>query len=148
MYKWKKGVWGLVECREPNTNTDTVYADELDKEVSKQYIEGCKKTIIINAYERNIKARSECIKIYGTKCSICDFDFGKVYGELFKNKIHVHHKVALNEIDIEYEVNPKEDLIPVCPNCHLILHSKVGGTYTIDDVKKFIDEQRGINNNS
>lgn len=102
-------------------------------------VEGSKKQIVVNAYERNAKAREKCIKIYGTKCAICGFDFGEVYGEKFEGKIHVHHIKPLNEIDKAYVVNPEKDLIPVCPNCHLILHSKVGGTYTPEEVRAFLE---------
>ena len=63
-----------------------------------------------------------------------------MYGEEFVGKIHVHHKKPLHEIDDEYEVNPKDDMVPVCPNCHMILHSKDGGTYTIDEVRAFLSE--------
>ena len=31
------------------------------------------------------------------------------------------------------------DLIPVCPNCHTALHSKKGGVYTIEELKKMKD---------
>lgn len=36
--------------------------------------------------------------------------------------------MTYEEIHDEYEVNPETDLISVCPNCHMILHSKIGGT--------------------
>ena len=46
----------------------------------------------------------------------------KVYGEIAKGFIHVHHLIPLSEIKENYQVNPKTDLIPVCPNCHAMLH--------------------------
>lgn len=112
--------------------------EELGFIESEKYIEGAKKQITINAYERNEKARKECIKIHGYDCKICGFDFGKVYGKEFEGKIHIHHIKPLNEIDDTYEVNPATDLIPVCPNCHMILHSKVGGVYSVAEVRKMI----------
>jgi 5-methylcytosine-specific restriction enzyme A len=88
----------------------------------KLYHEGAAREIWINSYERNQKARMKCIEHYGYKCQICDFDFEKNYGQLGKNYIHVHHIVPLSEIKENYEVNPIKDLIPVCPNCHAIIH--------------------------
>ena len=114
------------------------FPEELGLLESEKYIEGVKKQITINAYERNEKARKECIKIHGSDCKICGFDFGKVYGKEFEGKIHIHHIKPLNEIDETYEVNPATDLIPVCPNCHMILHSKVGGVYSVAEVRKMI----------
>lgn len=98
-------------------------------------IEGAKKQIIVNAYERSSEARRKCIEHYGSKCVICGFDAGEIYGEEFKGKIHIHHIKPLSEIKDEYVVHPINDLIPVCPNCHMILHSK-GEAYTPDEIKR------------
>ena len=94
-------------------------------------IEGAMRDILSNKYERNLKARSRCIAYYGTTCQVCGFDFGAVYGEEFAGKIEVHHRKPLSEIKEDYVVDPVKDLIPVCPNCHLVLHSKKGGVYTV-----------------
>lgn len=99
-------------------------------------IEGGMKDILTNRYERNITARKKCIAFHGTACNICGFDFGTTYGPEFAGKIHVHHKLPLFEIKEDYVVDPIEDLVPVCPNCHLILHSKPDGFYTVDEVKE------------
>lgn len=58
------------------------------------------------------------------KCEICGFDFLEVYGEEFRDKIHIHHIKELSEIGKEYKIYPIHDLLPVCPNYHMILHSK------------------------
>jgi len=99
--------------------------------------EGKKKTVTVNAYERNSVARSMCINYYGAKCSVCEMDFGKVYGEIGKGFIHVHHIVELSNIKAEYKVRPIEDLRPVCPNCHSMLHRKKPA-YTIDELKDIL----------
>ncbi|PHZ84312.1 HNH endonuclease [Paremcibacter congregatus] len=89
---------------------------------SEIFVEGATKNILVNSYERNASARDKCIEHYGYKCQGCNFDFELFYGTLGKNYIHVHHKVPMANIKNEYEVNPIEDLIPVCPNCHAMLH--------------------------
>lgn len=98
-------------------------------------VEGAMKNVLTNRYERNSWARDRCLAYYGTACTICGFDFGEVYGPEFTDKIEVHHRKPLNEIKQAYVVNPIEDLIPVCPNCHLVLHSKSDGVYTIEEIK-------------
>ena len=35
----------------------------------------------------------------------------------------------------EYELNPTKDLIPVCPNCHAMLHRK-DPPYDVNDLKE------------
>ncbi|MGG0788273.1 DUF3427 domain-containing protein [Peribacillus simplex] len=98
------------------------------------YIEGATKTITVNVYERNPVARKKCIEHYGCKCVICNFNFEKTYGEIGKDFIHVHHLVELSEIGIEYGINPIEDLRPVCPNCHAMLHKRKPA-YTIKELR-------------
>ena len=100
--------------------------------------EGIKKKIIVNAYERNIEARKRCIEHYGPICCVCGFDSAKVYGDYFKGKIHVHHIKPLSEIGEEYQVNPIEDLRPICPNCHMIIHSNKE-PYSIEQLKRILD---------
>ena len=70
---------------------------------------------------------------------ICGFDFEAFYGELGKNYIHVHHIVPLSKINKEYSVDPKNDLVPVCPNCHAMIH-RTEPALTIDALKKQIVE--------
>jgi len=118
--------------------------EEIDLDDQKTYHDGAKKQITVNAYERNPIARSECIRMYGSVCIICGFDFGNFYGSELEGKIHVHHKKPLSQIDDSYEVNPKDDLVPVCPNCHMVLHSKKDRTYSIEDVKEMISKYKNI----
>lgn len=100
----------------------TVYADEVDKNL--KYAEGKTKTVLVNSYERNQVARQKCIDHYGASCQVCNFDFEKYYGDIGKDFIHVHHVVEISTIGKEYSVDPIKDLIPVCPNCHSMLHKK------------------------
>lgn len=86
--------------------------------------EGEKFQVILNKYERNPLARRLCIEHYGYSCQICEFNFFTTYGELGKDFIHVHHIVPLAEIGETYEVDSITDLIPICPNCHAIIHRK------------------------
>jgi len=116
--------------------------EELVPAQAETFIEGAKKQITINAYERNPIARSKCIQIHGTKCVICGFDFGAFYGAEFKGKIHVHHIKPLHLIDETYEVDPEHDLVPVCPNCHMVLHSKQDGIFTIKEVQEMIEKTK------
>ena len=53
-----------------------------------------------------------------------------------KDFIHVHHIIPLNEIKEEYTVDPIKDLVPVCPNCHAMLHRKINEEYiNINELK-------------
>ncbi len=103
-----------------NRKIVSYFPEELEK--STKLFEGGVREITVNAYERDPRARDECLKSHGFVCKICDFSFAKVYGELGKNYIHVHHITPLFLRQGQYQVDPITDLIPVCPNCHAMLH--------------------------
>ena len=113
--------------------------EEIDE--SNNYFEGAKKQITVNAYERNHQARSKCIEHNGLDCKVCGFNFEQAYGEVGKDYIHVHHIKPLSEIQENYQVDPINDLIPVCPNCHAMLHRNKPA-YTIQEVKQTIKNKR------
>ena len=105
------------------------------------YFEGSLKQILVNRYERDPAARDRCIRHHGCMCSVCGFDFLAAYGEVAAGFIHVHHLVLLSRIGPDYVVNPIEDLRPVCPNCHAIIH-RCTPPYSIEDVRRFLDSRR------
>ena len=88
-----------------------------------EYFEGATKQVFVATTERNTAAREECIRRHGLNCSVCSFNFEKRYGAIGKGFIHVHHLLPLSDINESYAVNPTEDLRPVCPNCHAMLHA-------------------------
>lgn len=103
------------------------------------YIEGAKKTITVNAYERDPEARRACIRHYGFVCQCCGFDFEKTYGELGKNFIHVHHIRPLRTLGEGYCINPVNDLVPLCPNCHAMIHrGNEARPLSVDDLRKML----------
>lgn len=126
---------------------ETGIIEEIEEKEASAIVEGAKKQVTVNAYERNPHARIACINYYRKKnngrlkCEICGFDFGKVYGDEFIEKIHIHHLVEIASIGSEYEVNPTQDLLPVCPNCHMIAHSKKPA-YTPEEIKAMINNQK------
>ena len=126
----------------PLDRNDSELPEEIITSNEIAYTEGAKRQIIVNAYERNPIARNKCILIHGSKCVICGFDFSNFYGTDFQGKIHIHHIKPLHLIDDTYEVNPEHDLVPVCPNCHMVLHSKKDGVYSIEDVQQMIIKNR------
>jgi predicted HNH restriction endonuclease len=87
-----------------------------------EFTEGTFSRIEVNRYERDPKARARCIEHWGTSCQVCSFSFTETYGDIGEGFIHVHHIKPISEIGQKYKVDPVRDLIPVCPNCHAMLH--------------------------
>lgn len=129
----KELVEALIELEMLDTSNDRI-PEEVVSSPADPIFEGAKRTITVNSYERNSTARRICIGHYGATCVICDFKFEDVYGELGRGYIHVHHVVPLSEIDAEYIVDPIQDLRPVCPNCHAMIHRKVPA-HTIEGIR-------------
>lgn len=118
--------------------SDTFFPETADTDTC---IEGAKTTVQLNKYERSSAARQKCIDANGCYCQICGLNFTQRYGEVGKDFIHVHHKVPLNQISEEYEVDPVNDLIPVCPNCHAMLYRKVNEKHlSIDELKAILKQ--------
>jgi hypothetical protein len=123
-------------------------ADEEDffaDTVTEPCYEGALKEVKVNKYERSPEARTKCLKCYDKpSCLICGFNFEDAYGDIGKNFIHVHHLKPLSEIGEEYEVDPTRDLIPVCPNCHAMLHRKNNGkALTHIELMEIVAKRRG-----
>lgn len=129
-----------------NDKNSILYFDEYDY-TENSFFEGKTIHIFVNKYERDKRARDKCLDFYGYKCAICGFDFKKVYGKIGENFIHVHHKIPLEQSkeiygNQEYKVDPKNDLIPICPNCHAMIHKlDLIGDAAVDELKKIVKER-------
>ena len=109
-----------------NESVNTDYPDEANLE-NASFPEGAKQTVLVNRYERNPEARAKCIEFHKARCKVCEMSFEETYGFFTKDFIHVHHITPLHQISESYDVNPETDLIPVCPNCHAMLHRQENG---------------------
>lgn len=103
-------------------------------------VEGKQKKIYTTKYERSYKNREKAIKIHGTRCMVCDFDFEEAYGELGKDFIEVHHTKPLYSLEEEIEINPEEDLVCLCSNCHRMIHRRRDKILTVEELKEIMEE--------
>jgi 5-methylcytosine-specific restriction protein A len=100
----------------------TIYPDEII-DSDRQFIEGAVQQVFVNRYERDPEARRKCIEIFGSSCKACGLNMALVYGpDIARDYIHVHHVVPLHSIKEDYIVDPGKDLVPLCPNCHAMVH--------------------------
>ena len=123
--------------------SDDAMSNHLPEEIDnpEQYTEGASKVVSVNTYERNSEARAKCIEYHGYKCAVCSFDFKNFYGSIGKNYIHVHHIIPLSEIKKEYQLDPIKDLVPVCPNCHAIIH-RTQPALTVKQLKEHLESNQ------
>ncbi|HBY96389.1 MAG TPA: hypothetical protein DEP84_21015 [Chloroflexi bacterium] len=116
-----------------------LFPDEVDEKA--EFREGAKRQVTVNAYERDPRAREACIQHYGARCFICGFSFGEFYGKVADGFIHVHHLRPLSEIGAEYTIDPIEELRPVCPNCHAVLHLHPKSPFSIQEVVELLHQR-------
>ena len=132
-----KGLINFMLC--PYQSIDEVYDVDYPED-DERYYEGALMKVNVNKYERNQKARKECVDKKGAQCMVCGRDFEKTYGEIGKGFIHIHHLVPISTIGKEYQLDIEKDLAPVCPNCHYMLHRK-NPPYTIEELKDILENQ-------
>lgn len=98
-------------------------------------VEGKPSQKFVTVYERDTKLRDAAISIHGLDCSVCDFNFEKVYGQFGKGYIQIHHIRPISEAGGPVSVNPRHDLVPVCANCHAMIHREKRRTLSIDEAR-------------
>lgn len=136
-YHWNCEV--VKRIRSMSTN-DINLTEESKQEELQLQTEGRKTVYYTTKYERSTQNREAAIRIHGTKCMICGFDFEKKYGELGKGYIEVHHIRPLSEIDEEVVVNPEKDLVCVCSNCHRMLHRFKSYMVTVEELRRIVED--------
>lgn len=119
-----------------NDDADTDIVDIVDL-----IKEGLKKEIITKIYARSKALRETAIKLHGTSCAICGFNFEEKYGNLGKDFIEIHHIKPLYMNNEETIINPEKDLIPVCSNCHRMLHRHRNKQILPSELKNIIDNE-------
>ncbi len=115
--------------------TDSQGCLDIDLESAK---EGNPKLKFVTTYERNPVYRKAALLIHGYHCKACGFEFGSFYGEYAHGFIHVHHINPVSQLEIPTAINPVTDLVPVCANCHAVIHRRKEKTLTVDELREMI----------
>ena len=101
-------------------------------------------TITMEQRKRNMELREACIEIFKQRhggrivCECCGFDFARAYA-ISDEYIEVHHRFPFSQTEGEHPVNAETDLVPLCANCHRMIHHGMGGRgkcMTLDELKK------------
>lgn len=94
-----------------------------------------------NRYERNRLNREACIAIKGTTCLVCGFNFAETFGDIGDGYIHVHHVIPVSQLGEGYIVDPSSDLVPVCANCHSMMH-RTDPPVSVDELRSIMNKHR------
>lgn len=102
-------------------------------------IEGSSRGYYGKRYERNARNRMLAIQEHGLNCKVCNFNFESMYGERGKDFIEIHHIKPLNTLKKAMKINPKTELIPLCSNCHRMIHRRKNEVLTIEELSKILE---------
>lgn len=99
--------------------------------------EGAKIRIEVNRYERDRRNRAAALAIHGHRCTACDTDMAERYGSVAEGLIDVHHIVPVSEVGSGYIIDPRTDLVPLCPDCHSVAHRR-SPPYSIKELQNML----------
>ncbi|QYJ96992.1 HNH endonuclease [Shewanella alkalitolerans] len=94
----------------------------------------------VTTYERDPKYRKQAIAIHGNSCFACGFNFGEFYGEYADGYIHIHHRTPVSELGGPKSIDPETDLVPLCANCHSVVHRRRANTLSISELMELIEK--------
>jgi 5-methylcytosine-specific restriction protein A len=95
-------------------------------------------TVEVSRYEQDPDARRMCLAFHGTACAACGFSFEAAYGDLGTGFIDVHHIAPPAMLEGGYQLDPVADLVPLCPNCHAMIHRAVVSPRTVSELREII----------
>lgn len=128
-------VWYVDDPKRKNLKDDLIdYAEEIinktninDEHKYHLYDENKPYISSTNQNYRSQAAKNECIRLKGCHCNICGFNFEETYGKIGKGFIEVHHITPIGKLSTAANyngTNPQTDLIPICSNCHSMIHRR------------------------
>lgn len=131
---------GIVEDKEP------LFFDE-----GFQVSEGRTVFKTSKVFQRSSKLREFAIDIFKTEegvfCEVCNFNFYKIYGNLGKDFIEIHHRKPIFMFDqTDFDQTLESALInlsPLCANCHRMIHRNAK-ELSVERLKQLIQSQLNI----
>lgn len=88
------------------------------------YPEGALTRVQANRFERDRRNRAAAIAIHGSTCKGCGLEMAARYGSVATGLIEVHHVTPVSELGEARVIDPATDLVPLCPNCHAVVHRR------------------------
>ncbi len=99
--------------------------------------EGAKMRVEVNRYERDRRNRAAALAIHGYRCMACSTDMAERYGSVAHGLIEVHHVIPVSEVGERYILDPRSDLVPLCPDCHSVAHRR-SPPYSVEELKNML----------
>ncbi|WP_156455875.1 MULTISPECIES: HNH endonuclease [Stenotrophomonas] len=108
--------------------------DENEVVIDENYMEGAISASLVIKRERSRRNRYLCLSIHGNRCAGCGFGIEELFGGAC-SIIEVHHLQPLSTLTTPREYDPRCDLVPLCPNCHRIVHLRKPTPYSLEELR-------------
>ena len=161
-YITKKGLDFLEDKYEEYEYINSGYFDVEDQKIANLNLLGASNKYFIPEEEvsegklvttnsktrkRSQKLRNYAFEYYKSKnkikCEVCGFDFESTYGALGKDYIELHHIKPVSVYEENGEISNLEEarlnLVPLCSNCHKILHRN---NINVEKLKEVFQNER------
>ena len=104
------------------------------------YPEGALTTVQANRYERDRRNRAAAIAIHGTSCKGCGLEMDRRYGIAAAGFVEIHHITPVALLGPEYVIDPANDLVPLCPNCHAVAHRCIS-PFSVGEIQSMLRQK-------
>lgn len=149
-YSTQQEALSKIRIGTPNKQEDANLFEEDVEEKGINVAEGKVRTASLKIYERSAKLRDAAIRHFtidgSIPCRVCGFDFAKIYGTYGEGFIEIHHlKPVFSYGDEGIEKTLDEalsNLVPLCSNCHRMIHRKRDRMLTIEELKQFFEDAK------
>jgi len=102
--------------------------------------EGGRRVVVSTRIERDPRLRDDAIRLHGTSCIVCGFNYGEVYGDWGDGFVEVHHLDPIGDSETETRAtDPAKDLTVLCANCHRMVHRRRGLVLSVHELRTKID---------
>ena len=116
---------------------DNPHVDADAETETQEVAEGRVYQALVQKRERNPKSRLLCLMMHGNHCGVCGVVPQERYGDVAGTILEVHHIEPLSELEAPKVFDPRNDLIPLCPNCHRAIHTRKPA-YRPEELRKLI----------
>jgi predicted HNH restriction endonuclease len=110
--------------------------DDADDLLSGQ--EGRPTMRYVTTYERDPAYRRQALSVHGYCCKGCGVSMSEMYGPYAEGLIHIHHVQPVSTYEGPRRIDPSVDLVPLCPNCHAVVHFRKDRTLSVEELRAMV----------
>lgn len=118
-------------------HADVIFPEDVERDAREYMLHADKFIYGVKArFETDPEIRLKVLKQQGMSCGICGFNYENYYGDAGRGYIQIHQiiedELKMDEFDVDH------DFIPICENCHGIIHRNKDNNLSVSELKQII----------